>query len=80
MIEEIGFWVLYFIVLSIPLLYRLFIKDWDFDYEKEIENLTRQVKCYSELFLDEATVCEYCGTKGEVGDQYCHLCGTGLKK
>ena len=78
MIEEIGFWVLYMVIILAPLSYRFFIKE-DYDLGNEYEHLARQIKYYRELFPGEATVCEYCNTTGEVEDQYCHLCGTGLK-
>ena len=66
MIEEIWFWVSYMAVILVPYVARYFIKD-------EPEPIA-----YPKLFPDEAKVCEYCGIKGEIGDQYCHLCGTGL--
>ena len=46
--------------------------DWVKEYERLAENYLGSII--------PMVICEYCGIKYEKGENYCHLCGTGLKE
>ena len=80
-IQIIWFVVFLSILFIIYFISRLFIDPnpaYDPDWW-DIKELSEKYLKLTEKDL-KPTFCKYCGEKYGEGDNYCHLCGTGLKE
>jgi hypothetical protein len=84
-IQVIVYIILQSILVVIFIVYQIIIRAVKLKYDPYPQEIMKR----AEAVLSEdvrkyikrgyAKVCEFCGVKYDQGENYCHLCGTGLK-